>query len=832
MNIDNLKEEVKTQLSTKITGRNIAANLTDRIDKYILNCLPQGFDTSPFAIYAIGGYGRREMSLYSDVDVMFLAKSRVESTYMEDIYYKLIDSGLAISHSFRTIDECIDEAKKDINTRTSMIDSRFLAGNVELSQDFQKKVYPSLLLHPGGQKALFLDLIGQLKTRHDKYGKSTFLLEPDLKYSIGSLRDIHDTLWLLRFFLNAKDFENHTTLFGKDTFKAFYKAHDFLLSTRLALHLESGRVNELLSFDYQEQVADLLDIRDNKKFRASERLLRRYYIKARCVNNTSTFVRNFIGKRFVRHLKVKFTSVRVDNVFSIARNMIMVNNRVLIKRNPVQILNAYLLYSKTGKLFTDFLRNYIKKNLDLINKDVRSDPRANKIFLDILKGGNRVYSTLKMMHTDGVLDRFIPEFGRLRFLVVHEPYHIYTVDEHSLFAIKAVEELGGYSNKELDGIGRIYHTYKDKHLLYLALLFHDIGKARGRLHSTESYKSLPSILDRLKVDRAERNTILFLVRNHMLLYEVALKKDMEDPEVIAQFVDVVDDEKLLEALMVVTYGDMCAVNSKFWTSWKNNLFIVLMNRAKQYIRGVNESTYKRVEYLSDEMQNNNGEMSDFLDTMPKHYFLTNTVQKVEKDFVIFRKFKKDGFAFNIEEKVDGTHELTIIARDRTGLLTSILGVLAARMLNIILLRTFENNDKNGSIHFVIDRVVVSNYRDLWWDGMDGLLKEEIKGVVIDRKKVNLSNYRVQKECRFSSFINIDNDSSQWFSIVEIFSADRIGLLRDIAEVFAIEGYNIAAAKFNTESDVAMGAFYINKDGAKVESLQLSEGVKKLWGVLE
>ncbi|MCI4625728.1 MAG: [protein-PII] uridylyltransferase [Candidatus Magnetoovum sp. WYHC-5] len=821
-----LKDKLNAMLSSNVPGRNIAYYISRHMDKQIVKALPADFNKSEFAIYAIGGYGRKEMSPYSDVDIMLLAKDRLDTSYMEKVYYSLIDSGLEISHSFRTIDECIHEAKKDVKTRTSMLDSRFIAGSTALDALFQKQVYPALSYHKKGSQALFREMMEELKNRYKKYGSSPFLLEPDLKYSKGGLRDVHDALWVARVFLNVIEFEQLHSLISAESFKSLCKAHDFILSMRIALHIVTGRDNNALSFEHQEGVARLLGIRASRKFQASERLLRRYYIRARAVADINDYIRSTAAKGFI-NIKSNFAVFKINNIFSISRNKLMINNLAFIKKDPVQILEAYLLYAKKGKVFTRFLREHISKNLLLIDKAFRSDKRAVRVFLEILQS-ERVYLTLKMMQKDGVLDRFIPEFGALRFLVVHEPYHIYTVDEHTLLTIKALEALSRpYNNTEGAGFANIFRNFKDKYLLYLSLLFHDIGKSQGRLHTTAGYKALFTIFERLQLEHSKRATVEFLVQNHILIYGIALNKDTEDYETIAQFIDTVNDEYLLDALLLVTYGDMCAVNPEFLTSWKRNLLLSLYNISKKYIKGIKETPNEYIQTLISKSTNSSEGFQAFLKFMPERYFLTSTIHDIGYDFTLFTEYKEKGFSFGVKKKRDNTDEITIIAADRPGLLSDILGVFSLRRLNIISLRTF-----NSTEGFIVDRVVVSNYRQMWWEGMDELLKEETADIIQGRREIRLPQRKYIINSRFSPFINMDNESSAFYILIETFSQDRIGLLRDITGVFSNEGFNIAMARVNTESDVAMDVFYINKTIDNSSLLKLVRVIAELWEVLQ
>ncbi len=813
-------------LAEGFTGGAIVRWHSEKIDAVIRESLPEDFDSQGVALFAIGGYGRCELAPFSDVDLMFAINKRGDAKYVEDVYYRLLNRFLPISHSVRTIGECIDELRKDVRTRTSLLDARFLAGNEAIAKRYREKVEPEVFVK--GHRDFFVARFKENQNRLMKYGKSVYMLQPNVKESDGGLRDIHEALWLSKIALHLKCFDDLSKILPLEDFKKLLKSYDFLLRLRTALHIASGRANDILSFELQRDVANALGIGASKYFRATERLMRSYYLRAKSNREITARIRNIAGSAYVK-IPRTFTVAKINETFSLSQNRIMVNSTAALKKEPYRIIDSYRMRSITGKDFTSILRDFIKRHLYLIDKKTRSSPQAVSAFIDILKG-SRVYDVLKAMHGDGVLDRFIPEFGPLRSLVVYEYYHIYTVDEHTLFTIKALEALG----KDDSGLlGGIYRDFRQKHVLYLSLLFHDLGKSRGHQHSAHGYKVIKPILERFALGKDEKDDIEYLVRHHLLMSRTAFNMDTEEPEVIAAFSDSVVNERLLNALFLVTYADMSAVNPDFFTGWKKRLLAELYERALRYMRGIRDDTYRYIDtYLERKtlppipLAITKEAITAFLSTLAQRYLASSTPEKVIREFSLYLDFKQSGCAFAIEKNKDDTAGITIVAADRPGLLSGIVGVLSSRMLNIVSLRTF-----NGANGFIIDRIEAVNISALWWDGLDALLKEEVTAVALGTKTPAIRQYP-NKISIFKPMLEVDNESREQYTIFEIMAADRVGLLYGITRVFASNSLNILMARVNTESDLAHDVFYVvNGHSGQPPGGTILKVLAELWQIL-
>ncbi|MBI4690807.1 MAG: [protein-PII] uridylyltransferase [Nitrospirae bacterium] len=819
----------------KLSGRELAAFYTQKIDDFLIKAFDSVESQRPLALIAIGGYGRSELAPYSDIDIMFFARDKTDSEKVKSVLYKLWDKGLTIGHCFRTADDCLTEAGKDLRTHTSLLESRFVAGDEGLYNYFKERVYSEIAYRK--QKGFISGKLKEMEKRHRDYGDSVFLLEPNVKEGQGGLRDIHNVLWLSKVALKFGGINDLSSLIPQHEFKRLMKAYDFLLKVRFALHLMSNRRNDVISFNTHDYVAERLGFHDSKKFSGPERFMRYFYLKASIVQDITAIVVGICSRQWpAAGRRTWGPKKRVTDHFYIYKNVIIPSGKDIFRGTPDRIIEAFYVYSKTGKGFSPGLREDIRRNLILIGKKVRSSQRAISFFYEILRG-MRVYETLKEMHETGVLGRFIPEFGALRSLVVYDPYHRYTVDEHTLLAVKHLELLTVTRYKKLERLSEIMRSVKEKEILFLSLLFHDIGKAagnprteimRGKYHEEEGYKRLKNIVERFNMAVEQRLRIEFLVWNHILMSALALKRETEDPDIIAQFAEAAGDEEGLKSLYLMTYADMSAVNPAFWTEWKAYLLGDLYERTLNYLRGTRENIEIYMKnILSSYTGTDKKGLGAFLDEMPERYLLSTPVERIYEDYKLACSVMDNNFSVSINEKPDSTTEITIGAWDKPGLFSRIVGFLSSKWMNILRARLY-----TGKKGLVIDKIQISNWKELWWDGMPGVIEDGLRSVVLEDGRFSLTGTRKETCARFEAFIELDNETSEENTIVEFFSADRHGLLYDVSNVFYETGFNIISAKINTGSDVAHDIFYIQHEGGKVNGVKTTEVLVSLWEILK
>ena len=829
--------ELNSWLDSGLSGMALSKAYTLRIDGVLQDLFSNGtvpagdgitLRPAPMVLLATGGYGRMEMAPYSDVDILFLAADRLETGAAEQVLYRFWDSGLDISHAFRTSEECIEDSLKDIRTRTSLLEARYIAGDRELYDLFRKKVLPEITSRR--QRDFVREKLVERGKRHKNAGDSVYLLEPHIKDGEGGLRDVHTAFWLSKVALKTGDYAGFFEDIPLVHRRRFLSAYDFLLRLRFCLHLESGRKNDLLLFEFQRQVAQRLGFRDSKKFSGVERMLRYYYLKSRAVQDTTTEIAAQCSRPYVsipKDLSIR----KISEDFSLAGGSLIATGTKGASLSAAKIMEAFFLMAKTGKRFSPCLRHSIRADLLRINRKARIKPRSVQLFLNVLKGG-RVYDTLREMHDTGVLGRFLPEFGALRMLVIHEPYHLYTVDEHTLIAIRNLELLRTTSYKSLEDLHNIIKNTGQLDVLFLALLLHDIGKAAGRNHEEEGYKRLKDIMERFDLTADKRTRIGFLVRNHILMSDTALKREAHDADVIARFAEAVGDHENLNALYLITYADMSAVNPAFWNSWKAYLLKELYVHTLDYLNGI---TRDRAEYIEELLSSAHGIkpalLSEFFDDMPERYLLSTPKRKIVDDYRLVRRAIEGGFAVRIDKRSDGLVEISVSTRDSSGLFSKLVGFLSSKGLNIVNGRIFTS--MSG---LVIDKIAVSNWQDVWWEGLVTDLTEGLKAVVVDGRPFSVVRRTGTNASLYDIFIEMDNETSDEFSIIEVFSPDRLGLLFDISRVLASHGISISSARINTESGLAQDIFSVQSGSAQSGDRKIGAGeaerlLSALWMTL-
>ncbi len=820
----NILYEIEGWVREGAGGLILADRYTRAIDlflKDIFESVNRGTDT---VLLAVGGYGRGELAPFSDIDIMFLAPNRHDTEKVEAVLYKLWDTGLDISHSFRTPGECVEEAFRDVKTRTSLLEARYIAGDRKLYRVFREKVYP--VITGKRRKEFVRDKLREMEKRHLDSGESLYLLEPHLKEGEGGLRDIHTAYWLSKVALKVEDFRGFLGLLDDYESRRLSGALDFLLRVRYCLHLESGRKNDVLSFEYQRNVAAFLGFRDSQKFRAYERLLRYYYLKSKIVKELTKKVMVMCSRPYVR-VRRDFLVRKVSGGFAVSGGVLISTRGHLAGLSPREIMESFYLHAKTGRSFSGALREKIGSSLVRINGATRSSPEVVRLFLEILKS-ERVYETLAEMNETGVLGRFLPEFGTLRLLVVREPYHMYTVDEHTLMAIRHLEELRNTKYGRLEDLRIIINDMENVDILFMVLLFHDIGKGAGRHHEEEGYKRLKNVMERFNLDVKKRTRIEFLVKNHVLMARIALTREASDPGVIAAFADAVGDAENLRAIYLITYADMSAVNPGFWNSWKAYLLRELYDHTIEYLAGIKED---RSEYIYRLHRNHPGieaeALASFVGGMPERYLLSTPGDRIIPDYALAQEVKQTGFAMRIDSGSEGVVELAVSAEDCPGLFSKIVGLLSAKGVNIVSGRIFTGN--NG---VVIDKISVSNWKDLWWDGFEDEVEEGLRAAIVGGRPISVTRRSAAAVCPFDIFIELDNEASEEFSLLEIFSPDRLGLLYDVSSVMFKLGIDIVSARINTETGLAQDVFYIQSEKDKIGLKTAQDLLADLWSVLK
>jgi [protein-PII] uridylyltransferase len=856
---DELKERTKLYLEVNqkelralhdkeaLSGSRLAEKRSQVIDGLIKNALTElGFsETRGVSIVALGGYGRDEFCPYSDVDLLFLyapeSKSLVNDV-LQGLFYLLLDLKLEIGHSVRTIDECMElSSGEDVTILTALLDGRFIWGDKALFDEFDRKLFRELL--PGISSKYIERKLAENEKRINRFGRSVYLLEPHVKEGEGGLRDIHTALWIAKAKFKIKSFREllQRGILLEQELRVFERGLDFLLPIRSELHYLSERKEDRLGFEWQERVARFLGYGDVGEIRAVERFMRVYYLRANLIREYS----QRLIERSISKPRVGFSApktVFLDNGFIIQGGMLSVSSRSAFRDHPENLMRAYEIADRYNIKMSKYLLDLIRDNVRVIDENVRRNPELNASFLRLLKEGKEVAKTIFEMNRLRLLPYFIPEFGKIVGMGQHDAYHVYTVDIHSIFMIKEIECL---INEEYDRdfplLTKVAKKLSKRHVLYLACLFHDMGKGEGRNHSQRGAAMTSKIAERMGLSDEEPELLEFMVKHHLAMPHFSQRRDIHDDELILRFAKSVKTLETLSLLYLLSFADIRSVGPDVWTNWKGMLLEELYLRTASVLEhgeftreSPEEKAVKSIRevahILDDEISEN--KVRQHLEVMPKSYFLGFSPQKIAYHVRLLEKFGVEVASDVIFHQNEGYDEFTFWGFDEPGIFSKLCGVLAGSGINIMGARIITRTDGRIVDVFYVNRLGKSTYEEgEIWDkvrnSLNGVLNGEIDiEELVSQRRRNKSVFEKQIP-RYPTRIETDNESSDKATIIDIYTRDRVGLLYDITKTLTKLGLSIDYAKISTKVDQAADVFYVRKiDGGKILDEENLEKIKR------
>ena len=780
------------------------------------------------SIVAIGGYGRAELNPYSDIDVLFLYSSNMNSylkSLTEGILYHLWDLGLTVGFSTRNTADCVKIARSDLTARTALMDTRLIAGDEALYVEMEEVILKDVI--GKGVDGFIRDKVKEFDARHAKYGSSVYILEPNIKEGEGGLRDIHTALWVSKARFKAGTFRQlmKKGVITPKELRFFERSTEFLFRVRNELHYLSGRKNDQMMFDYQEKIAAFMGFRDTGQHLAVEGFMRGYYIYARNISQFSRMLikRASAGPGIGGRLLHKIIQRDIGDGFKVFHNSVTVTSPLLFEKNPYLIMKAFELSQRHAIPLNDFTEELIRKSLRLADDPFRHSKEVNASFLAVLKGKRDVYETLKKMHDLRFLGKFIPEFGKTFCRVQHDIYHVYTLDAHSLFTVMELRRLmeGKYA-KEFPFLTNLASEIEKQHILVLAGLFHDIGKGCGRDHSDAGAEMVKEIALRMGLPGPGAEVLEFLVKKHLLMAHISQRRDISDERLILDSCREVGDPERLKMLYLLTFADIRAVGPDVWTPWKGVLLEELyMKGAEVFDRKlmsgrIDERMAERLKEVSRILE---GEVSepyviDYFKSLPARYFSAARPEVIAGHIRMFRGLKEDPISINIEHHRElGFSTVTVCTLDLPGLFSRITGAMATNSVNILNAQIYTRNDGT-----VIDILSVSDpfgrliEDERKWQELKNCLVAVIEGRIhVDdllAKKTRPSIIREKARPKHPAIVEVDNLVSDTHTVIEIYAHDRVGLLYSITSTLAGLGLYIDVAKVATRGDQAADVFYV------------------------
>ncbi|TAJ07890.1 MAG: [protein-PII] uridylyltransferase [Nitrospirae bacterium] len=852
------RQVLKQRLEAGASGGEVLAALTELVDGLIIgryrNVVRQGGDETLLAgsqhccLVALGGYGRRELAPHSDIDVMFLYRpeaGQVAPSLSSQVLHHLWDLGFQVGHSVRTVQDCIELATEDLTIRTSMMEARFLGGSAALFQEFHRRYFRQVVAR--GTDRFIEQKIEERRREYDKFGETVYLLEPNVKKSKGGLRDLHVLQWagLARYQAATIQELADRGILSRQDFQALVDAREFLWRIRAMLHFGAGMAQEILTFDEQVRLAAQFGFQDQPHLLAVEQFMQQYYRHTMGLHEISSrFVDRCRSLSVWQKLAQLLPSPRLEGTFIITGQQLTVppELRSRFLDSPELLLRLFeLAGTKRLRIDTDFLED-IHRHMDSVSSEAFRTPEVSRRFLKILGGPGTVAHTLEAMHRAHLLEKLIPVFATVRGLMQFNQYHKYTVDEHSLLAVGKAEAL----SQEQGVLGEVCREIKRKDLLHLAVLLHDLGKGREEDHSEVGKAIAEDTAARLGFDEQETRTLVFLVHQHLLMAHTAFRRDPYDEKVLLPFARKVGTPEVLRKLLVLTAADIAAVGPGVLTKWKESLLVELYLRALPEVSGDRTSAVSgaRLDAIAQDVAReavaaglagmDPAWIESQLAQFPLRYVLGTIPGRIAVHVATVRQLTPgevlvtDSFNATL-----GTSEYTVITTDEVtpGLFSKIAGVMAAKGLQILDAQIVTRQDG-----IVVDTFQVvdldyaeappSDRRAIIADTIIRVLKGEASVDTLVAQGGRLPSSKPLPAHRQPTEVQVDNETSDRFTILDVFADDRQGLLYVITHAIFKLGLSVHAARISTRLDQVADVFYVtDRQGHKITDQEFLETVR-------
>jgi [protein-PII] uridylyltransferase len=778
------------------------------------------------ALVAVGGYGRGELFPHSDIDVLILLphtlEAGAETLSVERFIGMLWDAGLEVAHSVRTIEECEIEMANDVTIRTSLLEHRLLAGSRSLCDQFRRRFAAILDV-----RAFFDAKALEQQQRHLRYQDTAYNLEPNVKESPGGLRDLQTIIWIARaaeLGHSWRALATHGLMTAAEAREV--TRHERLIDDlRIRLHYLAGRREDRLLFDVQTALAQQLGLTDTPHRRASEQLMQRYYRAAKSVRQIGVILlQNLHARLFPAQLAVR----PIDDEFQAVDELLDLRDDDLFVKRPAAMLDSFLtlqMHPELKGMSAHMLRS-LWRNRDRVDAAFRRDPENRARFMAILRQPRGVTHELRRMNQYGILGRYLPVFGRIVGQMQHDLFHVYTVDEHILMVIRNLRRFTEAQHAhEYPLCSRLIADFARPEVLYVAGLFHDIGKGRGGDHSTLGSHDARRFCRQHGLSAEDTQLIVWLVEQHLTMSVTAQKQDITDPDIVAAFVAKVKTERRLAALYLLTVADIRGTSPRVWNAWKAKLLEDLFHAAKAQISG---DTGGRG--LQDSLDARRAEAASRL----RLYAVPEGAEQQlwqRLDGVYFQRHTADEIAWHARHlyfRVDGAEPVvkTRLAREGAGLqvmiylpdqkelFARICGFFGRAQLSILEARI--HTTRHGYALDTFDVHDPSNPNASYREAMS-YIEYELRQALMMRAPLRTSPpgriSRHLKHFPLTPEIRVFPDDKGTHFILEIVAGDRPGLLSRIAYVLATANVNVASAKINTLGERAEDVFLL--DGARL-----------------
>ncbi|GLS27989.1 [protein-PII] uridylyltransferase [Marinibactrum halimedae] len=795
------------------------------------------------ALLAVGGYGRGELHPYSDIDILVLFERDNIQDYSDNVESFLMllwDIGLDIGHSVRTLHECAELAAGDITIATNMMECRTVVGAPHLSGLLRQETGPGKIW-PAAD--FFEAKLEEQQSRHRKNNNTEYNLEPNVKSAPGGLRDIQTISWVAKRYFGVRTLSQleGKGFFTEREYAILKSGEEFLWKVRYGLHMLAGRAEDRLLFDHQRELAKFFGYSDSEKRLAVEQFMQWYYRVVLSLRELNDVLLQFLSEAILQKGKAH-SVVPINERFQLRNDFIEVTQIKVFEETPSALLEIFVLMGNTPSIkgVRASTIRLIRESRHLIDDDFRNDPQNHAQFLSLFSVKFGLVTQLKRMKRYGVLGRYLPEFGRITGQMQHDLFHIYTVDAHTLLVIANMRKFKYPEAEEKFPVA--FHIMKrlpKPELLYIAGLYHDIGKGRGGDHSELGAEDARHFASQHGLSRRDTNLIVWLVDNHLLMSYVSQKQDLSDPDVIRNFAITIGDQNRLDYLYALTVADMNGTNPDIWNSWRASLLRQLYLETKRALRRGLENPIDRQDLIDETQQSAIAKLADkgfseervrrIWGDVGEDYFLRESHLDIAWQTEAVAGIPPDELVIAISDTssqaLEGATQIFIRTRDRDNVFAAVATTLDQLNLNIQDARIYSS--ESG---FTVDTFYVLDENDQAFGTDDArvltvkeALQTELSLLDEYSEVIRRRTPRALKSFRIPTRTMLTNDLVSGHTVLEVISPDRPGLLATIGRIFLEFDVHLANARISTLGERVEDVFFIgNSDGTPLSDPELCE----------
>lgn len=788
------------------------------------------------ALLAVGGYGRGEMAPHSDVDIAFITphkRTPWAEQVVEAMLYVLWDLGLKVGQSSRSIDETVKMAQEDLTIRTALLEGRFIWGDRDIYEESSLRFWRDVVGRTGPE---FVRLkMAERDERHRRMGDSRYVVEPNVKDGKGGLRDLHTLYWIGKYLHRVRSPAAlvDAGLLTADEYRRFHRAENFLWAVRCHMHDITGRAEDRLTFDLQRDVAERMHYAARPGRSGVERFMHYYFLNAKTVGDlTGLFLAHLdesSAKRGRRFLPSLIRRPRKLNGFIVERGRLALPSDDFFAKDPMRLLEIFQLADLHGLEIHPLAMRTAQRDAKLIDADIRRNPRANELFLEVLCSKRDPEKVLRWMNESTIFGRFIPDFGRVVAQMQFDMYHHYTVDEHSIRAIGLLAEIEKGDLKEDHPLSTaILRQIISRRVLFVATLLHDIAKGRGGDHSVLGEQVAQQLCPRLGLSEAETETVAWLVRHHLLMSATAFKRDLSDFKTILDFAQAVQSPERLRLLLVLTVVDIRAVGPGVWNSWKRQLLSDLFEATEEVLRlghkqrGRNERIAAKKEMLESKLGLSKTAFTRLAKRFPDPYWIAEPDDIIERNARHLQEHAEADLAIDACYYPErGATLITVYAADHPGLFYRIAGAIHLAGGNIIDARIHTSTDGMAIDNFLVQDPLGRPFREKQQlDRLEKTIEEALgnRAKLTARLEAKPKALRRAEAFRVAPAVLIDNQASNRFTVIEVNALDRPALLNNLAQALFQSKVTLHSAHIATYGERAVDTFYVTDlFGGKIEN---------------